>query len=67
MLDMFLAQAPAAPLEVPSVDYAAVLPMLIVFGVACIGVLVEAFAPKATRWGIQVAISSSRSSPRGFR
>ncbi|ATY09281.1 NADH-quinone oxidoreductase subunit NuoN [Amycolatopsis sp. AA4] len=57
MLDMFLAQAPAAPLEVPSVDYAAVLPMLIVFGVACIGVLVEAFAPKATRWGIQVTIS----------
>nr|WP_020662887.1 NADH-quinone oxidoreductase subunit NuoN [Amycolatopsis benzoatilytica] len=57
MLDMFLAQAPAAPIEVPSVDYAAVLPMLIVFGVACIGVLVEAFAPKATRWGIQVSIS----------
>ncbi|WP_425386959.1 NADH-quinone oxidoreductase subunit NuoN [Amycolatopsis benzoatilytica] len=54
---MFLAQAPAAPIEVPSVDYAAVLPMLIVFGVACIGVLVEAFAPKATRWGIQVSIS----------
>jgi NADH-quinone oxidoreductase subunit N len=57
VFDMFLAQAPAAPLEVPSVDYAAVLPMLIVFGVACIGVLVEAFAPKATRWGIQVTIS----------
>ncbi|WP_425388691.1 NADH-quinone oxidoreductase subunit NuoN [Amycolatopsis jejuensis] len=54
---MFLAQAPAAPVEVPSVDYAAVLPMLIVFGVACVGVLVEAFAPKATRWGIQVTIS----------
>ncbi|RJQ84549.1 NADH-quinone oxidoreductase subunit NuoN [Amycolatopsis panacis] len=57
MLDMFLAQAPTAPVPVPAVDYAAVLPMLIVFGVACVSVLVEAFAPKATRWGIQVGIS----------
>ncbi|WP_407641756.1 NADH-quinone oxidoreductase subunit NuoN [Amycolatopsis panacis] len=54
---MFLAQAPTAPVPVPAVDYAAVLPMLIVFGVACVSVLVEAFAPKATRWGIQVGIS----------
>ncbi|PFG47741.1 NADH dehydrogenase subunit N [Amycolatopsis sulphurea] len=57
MLDMFLAQAPTAPVPVPPIDYAAVLPMLIVFGVACVSVLVEAFAPKATRWGIQVGIS----------
>ncbi|MFF0147287.1 NADH-quinone oxidoreductase subunit NuoN [Amycolatopsis sulphurea] len=54
---MFLAQAPTAPVPVPPIDYAAVLPMLIVFGVACVSVLVEAFAPKATRWGIQVGIS----------
>ena len=31
------------------INYGAVLPMLVVFGAAMIGVLVEAFAPRALR------------------
>ena len=37
------------------VDYGAIAPMLIVFGAALIGVLVEAFAPRTARYAIQVA------------
>ena len=39
------------------VSYGAILPMLIVFGAAMVGVLVEAFAPRATRLTIQVALT----------
>ena len=39
------------------VDYGAVLPMLIVFGVALVGVLVEAFAPRARRYAVQVVLT----------
>jgi NADH-quinone oxidoreductase subunit N len=38
----------------PTIDYAAVLPMLLVFGAALVGVLVEAFAPRAQRFVAQV-------------
>ena len=34
---------------VPSIDYGALSPMLIVFGAAVMAVLVEAFAPAARR------------------
>jgi NADH-quinone oxidoreductase subunit N len=39
------------------VNYGAVLPMLVVFGAAMIGVLVEAFAPRSSRYAAQVAIA----------
>ena len=39
------------------VSYGAILPMLIVFGAALVGVLVEAFAPRATRLTIQLALT----------
>ncbi|HEX8971413.1 NADH-quinone oxidoreductase subunit NuoN [Oryzihumus sp.] len=39
------------------VNYAAVSPMLIVFGVALVGVLVEAFAPRSRRYAVQVTLS----------
>ena len=32
-------------LQLPAIDYAALAPMLILFGAACVGVLVEAFVP----------------------
>ena len=38
----------------PSVEYAVLLPMLIVFGVAVAGVLVEAFLPRTARYVTQV-------------
>ena len=46
-----------APLEAPTIDYAATAPMLIVFGMACVSVLVEAFLPRHQRWPVQVALT----------
>lgn len=39
----------AETLRLPHLNYAALAPMLILFGVACAGVLVEAFVPRAVR------------------
>jgi NADH-quinone oxidoreductase subunit N len=39
------------------INYGAVLPMLVVFGAAMIGVLVEAFAPRSSRYAMQVGVS----------
>jgi len=39
------------------ISYGAVLPMLVIFATAMIGVLVEAFAPRPKRYGIQVGVS----------
>jgi NADH-quinone oxidoreductase subunit N len=44
-------------LPTPSVEYFLLCPMLIVFGVAVVGVLVEAFLPRGIRYYAQVAIS----------
>jgi NADH-quinone oxidoreductase subunit N len=44
-------------LSAPPIDYAAVAPLLIVLGAACVGVLVEAFLPRHQRWPVQVALS----------
>jgi NADH-quinone oxidoreductase subunit N len=41
-------------LELPAIDYAGLAPMLIVFGVACVGVLIEAFVPRRARHGVQL-------------
>ncbi|RKT78875.1 NADH dehydrogenase subunit N [Terracoccus luteus] len=39
------------------IDYLAILPLLVVFGAALVGVLVEAFAPRELRQRIQVGLS----------
>jgi NADH-quinone oxidoreductase subunit N len=39
------------------IEYAAVLPMLVIFAAAMVGVLVEAFAPRASRYRLQVGIA----------
>lgn len=41
----------------PSVEYFQILPMLIVFGVAIAGVLVEAFLPRTLRYRTQVTLA----------
>lgn len=41
----------------PSVEYAQVSPMLILFGAAVVGVLVEAFAPRRMRYTLQLVLS----------
>jgi NADH-quinone oxidoreductase subunit N len=41
----------------PHIEYGQLAPMLIVLGAACVGVLIEAFLPRAQRYGAQVTIS----------
>lgn len=38
-------------------DYVAVLPMLVVFGAAMVGVLVEAYVPRPRRYAVQLAVT----------
>ncbi|GAA1482411.1 NADH-quinone oxidoreductase subunit NuoN [Gordonia sinesedis] len=45
-----------AAITPPAIDYGLLSPMLIVFGVGVVGVLVEAFAPRAARYPIQVIL-----------
>ncbi|MGV9709625.1 NADH-quinone oxidoreductase subunit NuoN [Gordonia sp. NPDC003424] len=46
-----------AAITPPSIAYGVLSPMLIVFGVAVVAVLVEAFAPRAARYPMQLALS----------
>jgi NADH-quinone oxidoreductase subunit N len=50
---MVLAQG----VQPPPIDYAAVTPVLVVLGAACLGVLIEAFLPRHQRWSAQVVLS----------
>ncbi|HZA16405.1 MAG TPA: NADH-quinone oxidoreductase subunit NuoN [Pseudonocardiaceae bacterium] len=50
-----LSQVPRV--SMPAVDYGAIAPLLVVLGMACISVLVEAFVPRSARWSAQVALS----------
>ena len=43
--------------DVPTVEYSLVMPLLVVLGAAMVGVLVEAFAPRAWRYLVQVGVS----------
>jgi NADH-quinone oxidoreductase subunit N len=46
----------AATITTPSISYAGLLPVLIVLGAACVGILVEAFAPRESRYALQVGV-----------
>jgi len=41
----------------PSVAYGALSPMLVLLAAACLGVLVEAFVPRSSRWAAQVGFT----------
>src|SRR5690349_10010673 len=41
----------------PTLEYSALLPILVVLGVACLGILVEAFAPRERRAPAQVGLT----------
>ncbi len=41
----------------PGIGYAEIWPLLLIFGVACAGVLVEAFAPRARRYVVQTLLA----------
>jgi NADH-quinone oxidoreductase subunit N len=43
--------------KLPPIDYGALLPMLILFGVACVGVLVEVLVPRRFRNAIQLTLA----------
>ena len=43
--------------QAPSISYSGLLPVLIVLGAACLGVLVEAFVPRASRWAVQTGLA----------
>ncbi|MDT5206956.1 MAG: NADH-quinone oxidoreductase subunit, partial [Mycobacterium sp.] len=45
------------PMPTPSVEYGLLSPIFIVFGVAVVGVLVEAFLPRRARYGAQVLLA----------
>ena len=47
----------AATIQAPTIEYAKVAPLLIVFCVAVLGVLVEAAAPRERRYVIQVGLA----------
>ena len=41
----------------PTIEYAELWPLLLVFGVACVGVLVEAFLPRRQRYLVQTVLA----------
>jgi NADH-quinone oxidoreductase subunit N len=51
------AAANPAPFVAPHVEFGKLSPMLVVFGAATVGVLVEAFAPRAARYRAQVTLT----------
>ena len=44
-------------MNAPTIEYGELLPMLIVFGAAIIGVLIEAFVPRPPRHLLQVGLA----------
>lgn len=50
-------QAQVEQITAPPIEWAAVAPMLIVFGGACLAVLVEAFLSRSQRWSAQVVLA----------
>ncbi|BCB86395.1 NADH-quinone oxidoreductase subunit NuoN [Phytohabitans suffuscus] len=44
-------------LQLPPIDYGAIAPMLILFGVACLGVFFEAVLPRAARRSTQLVVA----------
>jgi NADH-quinone oxidoreductase subunit N len=49
--------AAAAPIHAPIIQYSQLSPMLVVFGLAVAGVLVEAFVPRPWRRGVHLVIT----------
>jgi NADH-quinone oxidoreductase subunit N len=47
----------AAEIEAPSVGYASIWPMLVIFGAAVLGVLIEAFVPRRQRYLLQTVVA----------
>jgi NADH-quinone oxidoreductase subunit N len=48
---------PLADFTAPKIEYNELAPLFVVFGAACVGVLVEAFLPRPLRHLVQLAIT----------
>ncbi|GAA1135704.1 NADH-quinone oxidoreductase subunit NuoN [Nocardioides aquiterrae] len=42
----------------PTIEYSQIWPMLVVFGVACVGVVIEAFVPRGLRFRVQAVLAA---------
>ena len=42
----------------PTIEYAELWPVLVIVGVACLGVIVEAFVPRARRYAVQTVLAA---------
>jgi NADH-quinone oxidoreductase subunit N len=51
------AQNPGIRIPAPHIEYYEISPILVVFGVATVGVLVEAFVPRTSRLLMQTVLS----------
>ncbi|HEY3751213.1 MAG TPA: proton-conducting transporter membrane subunit, partial [Pseudonocardiaceae bacterium] len=49
--------AVTTPIATPAVNYGAIAAPLIILGAACLGVLIEAFLPRESRWAAQVVLT----------
>jgi len=54
---VLLAQDPPDKETLAPINYGAIMPLLIILGAACIGVLLEAFLPRHQRWSAQVFLT----------
>ncbi|WP_147141998.1 NADH-quinone oxidoreductase subunit NuoN [Stackebrandtia albiflava] len=52
-----MVSADTLDISFPEVDYLALAPLLIVFGAACVGILLEAFLPRTRRYSAQLVLS----------
>ncbi|SCK56345.1 NADH dehydrogenase subunit N [Streptomyces sp. WMMB 714] len=48
----------AEPLEAPKIEYGQLSPVIIVLGVAVLGILLEAFLPRRMRYGVQLVVTA---------
>ena len=51
----------------PTIEYAEIWPLLVVFGVACLGVIVEAFVPRERRFLVQTVLAGAGLARRAGR
>jgi NADH-quinone oxidoreductase subunit N len=49
--------ADTSPVQAPSISYSALAPILIVLGAACLGIVVEALAPRQRRFHLQLGLA----------
>jgi NADH-quinone oxidoreductase subunit N len=54
---MMLPGGVAAQISAPHLEYGLLMPLFVIFGAACVGVLVEALAPKDMRFSLQMLVT----------